>query len=160
MNSETELQKQNINQITCCTIPKGVHIKGNIISHMDLELTGDIEGDVEVYGSLAVDGTIRGNYVKAENLDLANGVIYSDVECTGELKLGQNAVVIGNIKTGLGKIYGAVKGHIEAEKDLHVFKTAVVSGTIDATNVNIEFGVVCDIDMHDSHSDQLSLKIF
>lgn len=159
MNSETE-QQQNIHQMTCCTIPKGVHIKGNIKSDMDLEITGEIEGDVEVLGCLVIDGTIRGKLVKAENLDIESGIIYADVECSGELKLGQNAVIIGNVKSFSGKIYGAIKGHIEADKDLHVYKTAVVSGTVDATNIDIEFGAACEIDMHDSHSDQLSFKIF
>ena len=160
MNSETERQQQNTNQMLCCTIPRGVHIKGTIKSHMDLEITGEIEGDVEVSGCLVVDGTIRGRLVKAENLDIVSGIIYADVECSEELKLGKNAVIMGNIKARYGKIYGAVKGHIEAENDLLVFKTAVISGTIDATSVTIEFGAACEIDMHDSHSDQLSFKIF
>lgn len=156
------LEQSNNNSATqkICVIPEGVHIQGKIIARSDLEMTGEIEGDVEVSGCLTFDGTIRGNYVKADYIDMVSGVIHGNVECTEEIKIGSNAVVIGDIKTKYAKVYGAIKGHILVEEDLQICKSAVISGTIDATNVNIELGATCNISMHDSNSDELSFKIF
>lgn len=160
-NNEIMEQSNNISAAQkICVIPDGVHIQGNVIARSDLELTGEIEGDVEVSGYLTFDGTIRGKYVKADYIDMVSGVIYGDVECTEEIKIGSNAVIIGDVKTKYAKVYGAIKGHILAEEDLQICKSAVISGTIDATNVNIELGATCNISMHDSNSDELSFKIF
>lgn len=163
MEENNEILEQSNNKNATqkiCVIPEGVHIQGNVIARSDLEITGEIEGDVEVSGYLTFDGTIRGNYVKADYIDMVSGVIYGDVECGEEIKIGSKAVIIGDVKARYAKVYGAVKGHIQAEEDLQICKSAVISGTIDATNVNIELGATCNISLHDSNSDELSFKIF
>lgn len=143
-----------------CIIPDGVHVQGSIISDTDIEIYGEVEGNVEAKGSLYLDGIVRGKKIIVQSMHMHKGVIHANVECTEELVLEQRAVVIGDIRANVATIAGSVKGHIEAENELYIKNTAIISGAADSTNVYIDLGATCDITLYDSHSDELSFKIF
>jgi cytoskeletal protein CcmA (bactofilin family) len=101
-------------------------IKGNIIEG------SKIIGTVELASGMQVDGEIKGK-------------IYSD----GEIFIGVNSKIEGNIVTRKIKVFGSVVGDILAEECIELCLPATVKGNITAPKVIIQDGVVfsgmCDM---------------
>jgi len=72
-----------------------------------------ITGDIQSSKSISVDGKVNGN-----------------VTCTGELIIGRNATITGNIKAYNVHSSGYVKGDIDADDFIKLTTTCKVEGNI------------------------------
>jgi len=83
----------------------------------------DINGNITTSGDLRIDGRIAG-----------------DVSCTAKLVIGENGIVIGNIRCQSGEVSGAVEGQIIAIDTLQLNQTAIVKGDITSMQFIVESG--------------------
>lgn len=98
----------------------GINMQG---TKVDFHVSSDstISGDVQTKSSISVDGHIRGGII-------ASGNVY----------LGKDAVVDGDISGSDIHIAGVVNGGISAAGELTLVSSAKVSGSIKAAGVRIE----------------------
>jgi cytoskeletal protein CcmA (bactofilin family) len=82
-----------------------------------------IEGNIETYGNLRVDGRVVGNIVTKS-----------------KLVLGQTAQVDGNILTQNAEVFGEIKGKIEVSDLLTLKASSVIHGDILTTKLIVETG--------------------
>jgi len=84
-----------------------------------------IEGNIETYGNLRVDGRVVGNIVTKS-----------------KLVLGQTSEVDGNILAQNAEVFGEIKGKIEVSDLLILKPSAVIRGDILTSKLIVETGAI------------------
>jgi len=82
-----------------------------------------LEGDIEAYGNIRVEGRIKGN-----------------LKTKSKVALGKSCIVEGNILAQNAEIEGEVKGKVEVTEVLLLKPTAVVHGDIITNKLIVESG--------------------
>ena len=82
-----------------------------------------VEGNIETYGNLRVDGRVVGNIVTKS-----------------KLVLGQTSEVDGNILAQNAEVFGDIKGKIEVSDLLILKPSSVISGDILTSKLIVETG--------------------
>ena len=121
----------------------GMTIRGNIISDGNMEVAGEIDGNIDILGKLNVSGTINGN-TKAGELYAEGAEINGNIECSGSVKIGQGAVIIGDVSGTSAVIAGAVKGNIDVHGPVILADSAIVMGDIRSASVQISNGAAVE----------------
>ena len=121
----------------------GMTIRGNIISDGNMEVAGEIDGNIDILGKLNVSGTINGN-TKAGELYAEGAEINGNIECSGSVKVGQGAVIIGDVAGTSAVIAGAVKGNIDVHGPVILADSAIVMGDIRSASVQISNGAAVE----------------
>ncbi len=109
-------------------MPKAV-MQENIIdeSAIDTVLADDIDfkGTLKFSRSLMIKGKFEG-----------------EIDATGHLIIGPNAVVNAKIKAGVITNHGEINGNVEATEKLEMFKGAKLTGDIKTPELYIENGCI------------------
>ncbi len=124
-------------------ITAGMTITGDVISSGNMDLIGNINGNIEIIGKLNVTGSINGNSSAAE-IYAESAQINGEVKSKGSVKIGQSSVVIGNIFAASAVIAGAVKGDIDVHGPVVLDTSAIVMGNIKSKSVQINNGAVIE----------------
>jgi len=82
-----------------------------------------LEGSVETYGNIRVEGTVKG-----------------DIKTKSKVALGQSSKVDGNILAQNAEVAGEVSGRIEISDQLLLKPTAIVHGDIITNKLIVESG--------------------
>jgi cytoskeletal protein CcmA (bactofilin family) len=92
---------------------------------MDVYISADsvVKGHLQTKSNIKVDGKINGN-----------------INAAGNVHVGSNALVEGNIAGIDVQIAGIVRGNINVSGDVHVFSSAKLIGDVKAASVEIEKG--------------------
>ncbi|MGI9244856.1 MAG: bactofilin family protein [Verrucomicrobiales bacterium] len=89
--------------------------------------------------TLASDVEIQGSIIFSHDL-IIDGKIDGEVVSDGNLTIGENAVIKGEIKTKSVVVFGRVDGNIEVKDHCDVKKDAQIVGDIKAGTLSIEGG--------------------
>lgn len=84
-----------------------------------------LEGNVETYGNIRIEGKVVGN-----------------IKSKSKVALGPSSQVIGNITSQNADIEGEVKGRLEVSETLVLKATAVINGDIFTGKLVVEPGAV------------------
>lgn len=118
-------------------------INGNIATEGALEVRGRIVGNVEALGKLNITGEIQGNSQAAE-IYAEGARITGELRSHGSIKVGQNAVVLGNVYANSAVIAGAVRGDLDIRGPVILDSSAIVMGDIKSKSVQINNGAVIE----------------
>ncbi|MBN2311039.1 MAG: polymer-forming cytoskeletal protein [Candidatus Hydrogenedentes bacterium] len=124
-------------------IPEGVIINGSMTSGSETEISGRIEGDVNVDGRLylgasaLVTGNVRAASCRVE------GLVEGKMECSQDLELGRTgrlnaAVLVGKRMMLAGQVFG----DISTGGSVQLVASARVTGDIRARKILIEEGAI------------------
>lgn len=95
-------------------------------------LSSTINGDIKSEGSIRIDGKITGEII-----------------CSGDVIIGDQAVVKANIEAEYCEISGIVEGNVHTDTQLKIFKSGQLKGDITVSSFTIEEGGIfsgnCDI---------------
>ena len=118
-------------------------INGNIATEGALEVRGRIVGNVEALGKLNVTGEIQGNSQAAE-IYAEGARITGELRSHGSIKIGQNAVVLGNVYANSAVVAGAIRGDLDIRGPVILDSSAIVMGDIKSKSVQINNGAVIE----------------
>jgi cytoskeletal protein CcmA (bactofilin family) len=106
-------------------MPDVVRIKTLEEKEIDTVLADDIdfEGTLSFEKPLMVKGKFKG-----------------EIRASGDLYVGDNAIIEAKVMANLVSIKGTVKGDIQAKSQVELFASAVVTGDIETPNLEIERG--------------------
>ena len=93
----------------------------DVVSYLGPNTT--IEGEIHSNGDLHIDGKFSGSIV-----------------CNGDLIIGEDSKVVGNVKAKNVLISGYFKGDIDAVNSLEIFPRGHVEGDIKGSKLNIHEG--------------------
>ena len=118
-------------------------INGNIATEGALEVRGRVVGNVEALGKLNVTGEIQGNSQAAE-IYAEGARIVGELRSQSSIKIGQNAVILGNVYANSAVIAGAVRGDLDIRGPVILDTSAIVMGDIKSKSVQINNGAVVE----------------
>jgi len=126
-------------------IPEGVIIEGNITGGSETEISGRVEGNVQINGNLVLgkSALVTGN-VRAGSCRI-DGLVEGKVECSEEVDLGQSGRVNGDV--GGGKrinLAGQVYGNVMTPGVLKMAASCQVKGDVHARSLSMEEGATLD----------------
>jgi cytoskeletal protein CcmA (bactofilin family) len=124
-------------------IAKGTTIEGNLTSEGSIAVYGAVHGDIQCAKKLIVTGKVTGN-LDAGEIFINKASIDGEVVSEGNLKIGNNSVVLGNVFGKTAVIAGAVKGEIDIHGPVIIDNTAVIKGNIKSASVQINNGAVIE----------------
>ncbi len=124
-------------------IPEGVSIKGSLTGGPDTEISGHIDGDVNVEGRLLLGATARVSGKIHAGSCRVDGLVEGPVECLEEVEVGKSGRLNAGVSAGKRiSVAGQIQGSIVTSGQLRLVAGAVVSGDIQARNLVIEEGAV------------------
>lgn len=114
-------------------------INGTVSSKGHIRVEGSIIGDVFAYGDIKVTGKVAGD-LEGGNVELGSCIVEGDVKARGDVNIGKESTLSGNMIGQLITIDGKIKGNVEAVKGAHMSGTSLVKGSITAPTLSMSAG--------------------
>lgn len=114
-------------------------INGTVSTKGHIRIEGNVIGDIFAYGDVKVTGKIAGD-IEGGNIDLGGCIVDGDVKARGDVTIGKDSSITGNMNGQLITIDGKVKGNVEALKGAHMSSTSLIKGSITAPTLSMSAG--------------------
>jgi len=123
-------------------IEKGAVVTGNLVVLGDLELFGEVKGNIECKAHVTIAGKLVGD-LSCEQAHLNLGSIEGDVSIKDLVYVGEKTLIQGNITAKQATILGKVKGDCVLQKGyLHIATTGAIIGDITTGDLMVEKGAI------------------
>ena len=114
-------------------------INGTVSSKGHIRIEGNVIGDVFAYGDVKVTGKVAGD-IEGGNIELGGCIVDGDVKARGDVTIGKDGTLSGNLNGQLITIDGKIKGNVEASKGAHMSSTSLVKGSITSPTLSMSAG--------------------
>ena len=119
-------------------------LQGNVNGSNDLEVCGQIIGDITVEGMVKVlSGAVTGN-IKATKIFIKDSIIDGNIDSDSMIDIIGKSEIKGNIKGGDIVINGRCKGNIVASEHLKLLERAMIRGDLQTKLIRIEDGEILE----------------
>ena len=98
--------------------------------------------DPDTTDTLIGEGTVFEGKIRSEAGIRVEGRIVGDIECTGDVIVGEKGVLYSNIHARHVELAGIVHGNVTAQGQLTIRSTGKLYGNLTAQRLNIEAGAV------------------
>lgn len=114
-------------------------INGSVSSKGHIRIEGNVIGDIFAYGDIKVTGKVAGD-LEGGNIELGACIVDGDVKARGDVTIGKDSTLSGDMNGQLITIDGRIKGNVEARKGAHMSSTSLVKGSITAPTLSMSAG--------------------
>lgn len=114
-------------------------INGTVSSKGHIRVEGSVIGDIFAYGDIKVTGKVAGD-IEGGNIELGSCIVEGDVKARGDVNIGKDSTLSGDMVGQLITIDGKIKGNVEAVKGAHMSGTSTVKGSITAPTLSMSAG--------------------
>lgn len=114
-------------------------INGTVSSKGHIRIEGNMIGDVFAYGDVKVTGKVAGD-IEGGNIELGDCIVDGDIKARGDVTIGKDSTLSGNMNGQLITIDGKIKGNVEASKGAHMSSTSLVKGSITSPTLSMSAG--------------------
>jgi len=133
------IETDNTGEITI--VSKNTIVYGNIRSFADMNIEGDVKGDVETTKNIDLNGKVVGN-IACNNALMQMSQVKGNIRLKGNVSMKRDALLIGDILSTYADLNGKVKGNLEIAGKVELRGDAVVFGDINASTITVEEGAV------------------
>lgn len=116
-------------------------VDGNVRSFANMSIDGDIKGDVETTKDIELNGRVVGN-VTCNNANMIVSQVQGNVLLKGNVEIGRDTLLIGDLTSGFASINGKVKGNVEISGKAEFKADAVIFGDISASTITVDDGAI------------------
>lgn len=127
------------NELT--VISRNTIIDGNVRSFANMSIDGDVRGDVETTKDIELNGRIIGDII-CSNANMMVSQVQGNIQLKGDVEIGRDTLLIGDLNSGFAKINGKVKGNVEVTGKAEFKADAVVFGDISASTITVDDGAI------------------
>jgi cytoskeletal protein CcmA (bactofilin family) len=122
-------------------IQKGTIIDGNLRVEGNVEVHGEVNGNVTCNTHITVFGVVKGNIV-ADSGHLNDGFVTGNVNIKQDLFVGAQTEILGDVAAKSFVVNGKIKGNCAVSETISITKTGVVLGDIVTGELLVEKGAV------------------
>lgn len=123
------------------SVSRNTVFKGNINSQDNIEIFGEVEGDVTTTAVVKIYGKVNGN-VTCGIMVGNNAHVEGNIVSEKSVVLGNSTSVHGNINAGAVTISGQVEGNITATESVCVNSDGAVHGDIETPEMEVCKGAI------------------
>lgn len=116
-------------------------ITGTVSSKGHVRVEGNLIGDIFAYGDIKVAGGVTGD-LEGGNIELEGSKITGNTLGRGDVAVGKETVINGDVNGQLITVDGKIEGNIMAHKGAHLASTAMVKGSVSATTMSMSSGAI------------------
>lgn len=120
-------------------LASGTVFEGTLRSAGDVEIAGEVKGDVSAEGTVSLFSSIEGS-VNAGNLTLANCTLVGNATVAGTLTVGEKAKIEGDIRAKEVLCAGTIDGNMDISGNATLEHSAKVRGNIVTGSFAVEKG--------------------
>lgn len=117
----------------------GVSIEGTVTAKGDIEIAGELKGNLVTDGIATVRSNIKGN-VTAAGLFVFDCVFEGEISVSGHVQISENSHVIGNIHADEVSCAGMVEGDMFVRNNITLAGKAQVQGNISTKTMTMARG--------------------
>lgn len=122
-------------------IAAGTVVRGSIKSECNVEVYGEVQGDVITTKDLKLKGRIRGN-AAGGNVELCGIHMVGNIMANGTATLDTASEVEGDVTAKTVILNGKVWGNVQVSKLLAMENNAVICGRVSAEKLSVDEGAV------------------
>ena len=122
-------------------ISKNTVVEGNIRSFANMNIEGNIRGDIETTKNVDLNGKVIGN-LTCNNAQMLTSQIQGNVRMKGNIVMGRDTLLIGDLISTYAKVNGKIKGNIEIGGKAELKGDAVIFGDISASTITVDDGAI------------------
>jgi cytoskeletal protein CcmA (bactofilin family) len=122
-------------------ISKSTVIEGNMRSFGNINVEGNIRGDIETTKNIDLNGKVIGN-LTCNNAQMLTSQIQGNVRMKGNILMGRDTLLIGDLVSTYAKVNGKVKGNLEIGGKAELKSDAVIFGDISASTITVDDGAI------------------
>jgi cytoskeletal protein CcmA (bactofilin family) len=121
------------------TISKGTSIVGELHSDSDIEVLGNMKGNIITKGNVTVCGKVVGD-IKGVNVEMSASNVQGNITAAGTLSIDSDSVLVGDIVSENLSIDGKLKGNAQIRNMINCQSNALVLGNVTAAVASISEG--------------------
>lgn len=122
-------------------IAAGTIIRGSIESDCDMELYGEVQGDIITTKDLKLKGKIKGN-ATGGNVELYSIRMVGNITASGSATLDADSEVEGDVTAESVVLNGKIRGNVQVAKRLSLESDAVICGRVSAGKLAVKEGAI------------------
>jgi len=122
-------------------IAEGIVIEGNITAKGDIEMAGELKGNLVSGGAATIHSSVMG-HVTASAITLIDCCVTGDLSASGDIVVTENSVVNGNIKGNSLSCSGKVNGDVAVKENVSLDSSARVIGNITTGSMIVARGAI------------------
>jgi cytoskeletal protein CcmA (bactofilin family) len=122
-------------------ISRNTVIDGNIRSFANMNIEGDVKGDVETTKNVDLNGKVVGN-LTCNNAEMHISQVQGNIHMKGSVEMDRDTLLIGDLVSSYARLNGKIKGNIEINGKAELREDAVVFGDISASTLTVEDGAI------------------
>lgn len=122
-------------------ISRNTVIDGNIRSFANMNIDGNVKGNVETTKNVEMSGKIVGDVI-CNNMGMHASAMQGSVRLKGRIKVDRDTLLIGDLYTQYADINGKVKGNIEVSGKAEFKRDSVIFGDISASTIAVIDGAI------------------
>lgn len=157
-NHEEYEEQPAVNSENVTVISKGTVIVGDIKSDSDIEMFGEITGNVTTTGNVKINGKQAGD-VQGSSINLFSCIVKGNMNAAEDINVDSDSVVVGDIKCGNLTIDGKLKGNIHVMGNVSCEGNAIILGDIASTTISINSGakIKGNLEVSDGSIEQIKI---
>lgn len=122
-------------------IAPGTVIRGSIESNCDIEMYGEVQGDIVTTKDLKLRGKIHGN-ATGGNVELSGIQMVGNVVAAGIATMDANSEVEGDVTANSVILNGKIWGNVQVSSRLALESSAVICGHVSAEKLSVDEGAI------------------
>lgn len=139
MNGAPAQDRNETDEIT--VISKNTIIDGNIRSLANMQIDGNIKGNVETTRNIDMSGKVIGD-LTCNNAGMISAAMQGNISLKGRIRMDRDTILIGDLSSQYADINGRVRGKLDITGKAELKRDAVVFGDINASTIAVADGAI------------------
>lgn len=122
-------------------ISKNTVIDGNIHSLANMQIDGNIKGNVETTRDIDMTGKIVGD-ITCNNAGMSSAAMQGNVALKGRMRMDRDTILIGDLTSQYADVNGRIRGKLDIAGKAELKRDAIVFGDINASTIAVTDGAI------------------
>lgn len=122
-------------------ISRNTVIDGNVRSLANMQVDGNIKGNVETTRDVDMSGKIVGD-VTCNNANMNSAAMQGNMNLKGKIRMDRDTILIGDLTSQYADVNGRIRGKLEIGGKAELKRDAIVFGDINASTIAVTDGAI------------------
>lgn len=122
-------------------ISKNTIIDGNVRSLANMQVDGNIKGNVETTRDIDMTGKVVGD-INCNNANMNSAAMQGNLTIKGKMRMDRDTILIGDLTSNYADVNGRIRGKLEIAGKAELKRDAIVFGDINASTIAVTDGAI------------------